>query len=58
MINLDLMNQDEIEGFNDLSIEQQKDLLEAIAQTYDETKLIPHDEVLKRFDKIIQNQQL
>ena len=41
----------DIEGYNDLSPEQQKDLLEAIAETYDESKLIPHAEVVKRFDK-------
>ena len=51
MSNLDLINHDEIEGFDDLSIEQQNDLLESIAQTYDDTKLIPHDEVVKRFDR-------
>jgi hypothetical protein len=42
---------DDIEGYNDLSTEQQKDLLEAIAETYDESKLIPHDEAIKRLDK-------
>ncbi len=41
----------EIEGYNDLSPEQQTDLLEAIGQTYDDSKLIPHDEVIKRFDR-------
>jgi bisphosphoglycerate-independent phosphoglycerate mutase (AlkP superfamily) len=41
----------DIEGYDDLSPEQQIDLLESIAQTYDESKLIPHDEVLKRFDR-------
>ena len=51
MSNLDLINPDEIEGYDDLSHEQQIDLLESIAQTYDESKLIPHDEVLKRFDR-------
>jgi F0F1-type ATP synthase delta subunit len=45
---LELDNHDEIEGFNDLSTEQQKDLLEAVAETYDESKLIPHEEVMKR----------
>jgi hypothetical protein len=46
---LELDNHDEIEGFNDLSTEQQKDLLEAVAETYDASKLIPHEEVMKRF---------
>ncbi len=41
----------DIEGYNDLSPKQQVDLLEAIAETYDESKLIPHDEVIKRFDR-------
>jgi hypothetical protein len=48
---LELDNHDEIEGFNDLSTEQQKDLLEAIAETYDASKLIPHEEVVSRLDK-------
>lgn len=51
MSNLKLDNHDEIEGFNDLSIEQQKDLLEAITESYDESKLIPHDVVFSRLDK-------
>ena len=41
----------EIEGYSDLSPEQQSDLLEAIAESYDESKLIPHDEVLKRLER-------
>ncbi len=41
----------DIEGYNDLSPKQQIDLLEAIAETYDKSKLIPHDEVIKRFDR-------
>jgi hypothetical protein len=49
----ELDNHDEIEGFNDLSTEQQKDLLEAIAETYDESNLIPHEEVISRLNKWI-----
>ena len=45
------VSEHDIEGYNDLSREQQIDLLESIAQTYDESKLIPHNEVLKRFDR-------
>ena len=48
---LELDNHDEIEGFNNLSNEQQKDLLEAVAESYDESKLIPNDEVVSRLDK-------
>jgi F0F1-type ATP synthase delta subunit len=44
----------DIEGYNDLSPEQQTDLLEAIEQTYDESKLIPHEEIIRRFDKLLQ----
>jgi predicted transcriptional regulator len=41
----------DIDGYEDLTPEQQADLMEAIVETYDETKLIPHEEVLKRFDR-------
>lgn len=41
----------DIEGYAELSIAQKDDLLEAIADTYDETQLISHNEVSKKIGK-------
>ena len=41
----------ENDGWNDLSLEEQKKLDTAIEETYNPKKLIPHDDVLKMIDK-------
>lgn len=41
----------ENDGWNDLSLEEQRKLDTAIEETYNPKKLIPHDDVLKMIDK-------
>jgi hypothetical protein len=41
----------ENDGWNDLSLEEQRKLDIAIEETYNPKKLIPHDDVLKMIDK-------
>jgi hypothetical protein len=39
------------DGWNDLSPEEQRKLDTAIEETYNPSKLVPHDQVLKMIDK-------
>ena len=47
----DVETEDSSDGWNDLSIEQQKKLDHAIAQTYDPTQLVSKEEAYKMINK-------
>ena len=47
----DVMEEEDSDGWSDLSVEQQKKLEYAIAQSYDPTQSVSYEDALKMIDK-------